>query len=138
VPHLDDVEEHQHGQHAGRRHLQVLRRHEGAPPVVAIGEDAADQREQDDRQLLQERVEAQEERRIRQRDDQPVLRHDLHPRADARGAAPNHCTRKVAIGERGEHPPHRAGPDRRRGRRHGFRGRSGCSDGFGQEFSNES
>ena len=34
-----------------------------APAIVAVGEHAADEREQDDRQLLQEGVEAEEERR---------------------------------------------------------------------------
>src|SRR5215831_15202079 len=66
VPDLHDVQVHQQGERAGRRHLDVLRHHQRLAFVVAIGEDAADEREQDDRQLLQERVEAQVEGRVRQ------------------------------------------------------------------------
>ena len=60
----------------------------------------ADEREQDDRQLLQERVETEVEgRRVGQRDDEPVLGDDLHPRADARGAGANPLHAEVAVGE---------------------------------------
>ncbi len=119
VPHLHHLEVHQDRQHPGGRHLQVLRCHEGPPPVVAIGEDAANQREQDDRQLLQEGVEAEEEGRIGQRDDEPVLRDDLHPRADARGAGAEPLHAEVAVGERREHAAHGPGANRRGWRRRG-------------------
>jgi hypothetical protein len=68
------------------RHLHVLRREQRTPAIASVGEHAARKREEDDRQLLQERIEAEEERRVGQRQHQPVLRHDLHPGADARGA----------------------------------------------------
>jgi len=74
------------GEHARRRHLHALRRDQRPAAIVAVREHAADEREQDDRQLLQKRVEAEEERRVGQRQHQPVLRDDLHPGADARGA----------------------------------------------------
>ena len=48
-----------------RGHLDVLRGEQRPPPVVPIGEHAADEREEHDRQLLQERVEAEEKRGAR-------------------------------------------------------------------------
>ena len=76
--------------------------------VVAIGEDAADEREEDDRQLLQERVEAEVERRAGQRQNQPVLRDDLHPRADGRTAGANPLDAEIPVGEGRQRPPHEA------------------------------
>ena len=71
------------------------------PAIVAVGDDAADQREQQDRQLAHERVEAEEERRrgAGERDDQPRLRHLLHPRADARGQGAEPQQTEVPVGE---------------------------------------
>ena len=63
VPDLDDAADTSSSASvARRRHLDVLRRQQRPPAIVAIGEHAADEREQDDRQLLQERVEAEVER----------------------------------------------------------------------------
>ena len=46
------------------RHLHVLRREQQPPAIVPIGDDAADQREQQDRQLAEEVVEPEVERPI--------------------------------------------------------------------------
>ncbi len=108
VPDLDDVEIHQDGERARRGHLDVLRRHQRLAAVVAIGEHAADEREEDDRQLLQERVEAEVERRIGQREDQPVLRDDLHPRADGRTAGADPLDAEIPVGEGRQHAPQAA------------------------------
>jgi hypothetical protein len=73
---------------------------------VAIGEYASDEREHDDRELLQERIEAEKERGIGQREDQPVLCDDLHPRADRRAAGADPLNAEVAITEGRQHPAH--------------------------------
>jgi hypothetical protein len=137
VPDLDDVEVHQHRQRRRGAHLDVLRGQERAAAIVAIGEDAADQREEDDRQLLEEGVQPEEERTIgvgRQRHHQPVLRDDLHPGADARRAGANPLDAKIAIGEGGERAPHRSCANRGGRRQRGVAGRGGrfSLDGFGQ------
>ena len=44
-------------------HLHVLRAEQQLPAIVAIGDDAADEREEQDRQLAEEIVEAEVERR---------------------------------------------------------------------------
>ena len=103
VPDLDDVEVHQDGERARRGHLNVLRRHQRFPAVVAIGKDAADEREQDDRELLQERVEAEVERRVGQREDQPVLRDNLHPGPDGRTAGADPLDAEIPVHERRQH-----------------------------------
>ena len=96
------VGEHQRGEHERRRHLHVLRDEEQLPAVVAIGDDAADHREEEDRQLAEEVVEPEVERRFREVENEPALRDLLHPGADGRGesAEPEHG--KIAIGEGGE------------------------------------
>ena len=120
VPDLDHLQVHQQRERARRRHLNDLRHDERAAAIVTVGEDAADQREQDDRQLLQKRIEPEEERRARQRQHQPVLRDDLHPCADARGACPEPLHPEIAVGERGKHARHRAHAERT--------GRGRCGD----------
>ena len=67
VPDADDVEVDERRQREGRGHLHVLRGEQQLPPVVAVGDDAADEREEQDGQLAEERVEAEEERRRRSR-----------------------------------------------------------------------
>ena len=65
------------------------------PAVVAVGEHAADEREQHDRQLLQERVEPEEERRrwSARATSQFCATICIHvPMLDVQ--APIHCTRK--------------------------------------------
>jgi hypothetical protein len=107
VPDVHDVPVDEGRQREGRAHLHVLRREEEVAAVMAIGDDAANQREEQDRQLAEKGVEAEEEgrRRAGDRQDQPALRDLLHPGADGRGhgAAPEHA--EVAIGEGSGHPP---------------------------------
>ena len=100
----------------GRRHLDVLRAEQQLPAIVAIGDDAAEHREEQDRQLAEEVVEPQVERGLRQLEDQPALRHLLHPRADGRGegAEPEH--REIAISEGGEGAVQEGGAKGRRRR----------------------
>ena len=64
--------------------------------------DAADEREQQDRQLPEEIVEPKEERGLGEVEDEPALRDLLHPRADGRRerAEPEHA--EIPVGEGGE------------------------------------
>ena len=93
------------GQREGRAHLHALRDQQHRPAIAAVGDHAADEREEQDRQLAEERVEAEVERRVRQREHEPALGDLLHPRADAgrEGADPQHA--EVAVGERARHAP---------------------------------
>ena len=72
------------------------------PPIVAIGDDPADQREEQDRQLPEEIVEPEEERRLGQIEDQPGLRDLLHPVADRRGEGAEPQDAEVAVVKGGE------------------------------------
>ena len=114
--HVRGAAEHERGEHEGAGRLHELRADEQPAPVVPIRDHAADQRQQQDRQLADEGVEAEPERRSADRQDQPVLRDLLHPRP-RRGqhvAAPEQP--EVAGGERrGE--AREAAPRRRRRRR---------------------
>ena len=98
--HVLGAAEDQRGQHEGAGGLDELRADQQPAPIVAIGDDAADQRQQQDRQLADEGVEAEPERRAADRQHQPVLRDLLHPRARRRQhvAAPEQA--EVAGGER--------------------------------------
>ena len=64
VPDLDDLEIHQRASVPDVAIWMHWDAEERASAVVAISEHAADEREQDDRQLLQKRVESEEERRL--------------------------------------------------------------------------
>ena len=76
-----------------------------AAPIAAIGHDAADQREQHDRQLAEKGVEPEEERRIGERQNQPVLGDALHPGADAGGEGAEPQDAEIPVGERGRQAP---------------------------------
>jgi hypothetical protein len=67
---------------------------------VTIGDDAADQRQQQDRQLSEKVVEAQIERRFGELEDEPALRDFLHPCAHGRGEGTEPEEAKIAIRER--------------------------------------
>ena len=82
VPDAHVAEEHQRRQNERGGHLDVLRAEQQTTAIVAIGDDAADQREQQDRQLAEEIIEPEEERRLGEIENQPALRDLLHPRAD--------------------------------------------------------
>ena len=109
-------EDEQGGERERRRHLDVLRSEQQLPAIVPIGDDAADEREEQDRQLAEEVVEPQVERGLRQLEDEPALRHLLHPRADGggEGAEPEHP--EIAIGECREGPVQKGGAKGRRRR----------------------
>ena len=83
-------------------HLDELRADEQPLPIVAVGDDAAEEREEEDRQLSQEVVEPEIERRLGEVEHEPALRDFLHPGADGRGegAEPQHP--EIAVRERGE------------------------------------
>ena len=100
--HLAEV--HQRRQRERRCHLYELRSDQHAAAVVAIGDDAADEREQEDRELPEEVVEAQVERGIGQLEDEPRLGHLLHPVPDRRGESPEPQDAEIAVVERGEGP----------------------------------
>ena len=102
VPDADVAEVDQRRERERRRHLDVLRAEQQAASIVAIGDDAADQREQQDRQLPEKVVEPEEERRLRQIEDQPALRDLLHPGADRGGEGAEPQDAEIAIGERRE------------------------------------
>ena len=51
------------GEREGGRHLDELRADEQPLPIVAVGDDAAEEREEEDRQLSQEVVEPEIEPR---------------------------------------------------------------------------
>ena len=70
--------------------------------IVAVGDDAADQRQQQDRQLAEEVVEAEVERRFGELEDEPALRDLLHPGADRRGEGAEPQDAEIPVGERGE------------------------------------
>ena len=87
-----------------QRHLHVLRPEQHAAAVDAVGDDAADQREQYDGDLAQETVEAQQKRRAGDGKHQPALRHDLHPGADRRSAGAEPQQAELAVMESLEDP----------------------------------
>ncbi len=102
MPDAHDVPVDQRSQRECRGHLNVLRGEQQPFPIVAIGNDPADQRQQQDGQLAKEGIEPQKERRRRAGDGQhqPVLRDLLHPRPDGRGERAEPQDAEVAVGER--------------------------------------
>jgi hypothetical protein len=94
---------------------------------------AGDEREEHDRKLLQECIEAQEEGRSRQRQDHPVLRTELRPGADAGTAGTKPLHAEIAIGEGRQHAAERALAEggRRRSDRVNFSGGRGSFGGTG-------
>jgi hypothetical protein len=71
---------------------------------VAIGDDAAEDREEQDGQLAEEVVETEVKGRLGQLEHQPALGDLLHPRADRGRERPEPENRKIAIGEGGKSP----------------------------------
>src|SRR5262249_10200851 len=102
VPDPDVTEEDQSRQDERRGHLDVLRSKQESSAIVAICDYAADQREQQDRQLTEKIVEPKEKRRLGEIEDQPALRDLLHPGADGRGKGAEPQDAEVAITERGK------------------------------------
>jgi hypothetical protein len=63
VPDVHDIPVDERGQRERGAHLDALRREQQPLAIVAIGDDAADQREQQDGQLAEERIESEKEGR---------------------------------------------------------------------------
>ena len=82
---------------AGARHLHILRAEQNLPPLHAVGHHAADQREQEDGNAAEKLIQRQQKGRMAQPVDQPALRHDLHPGADAGGAGADPHQAEIAI-----------------------------------------
>src|SRR5215468_504139 len=75
-----------------------------APPIVAIGEGAADESEADGRDRAEDTVEPQLDRRVRQLIEQPVGCRHLHPSADVGNKKADPKKSKIAIVKGGETP----------------------------------
>jgi hypothetical protein len=97
MPYLHDVREGQRGQRERAHHLHILRTDEHGAAVAAVGNHAADQREEHDGDLAEEAVEAQVKRVFREFVDQPALRHGLHPGADGGGTGSDPHQPEIAI-----------------------------------------
>ena len=134
VPDLHDAEEHEEGQRGRRHHLDVLRRHQRLSSIAAVGQHAADEHEEHERQALEESVEAEEKGRSGQRLNHPVLRRHLRPRADARCAGAKPLDAKIAVSEGGERPTKRFRAEQGDGSDHRVGGGGDLRwSGFGQE-----
>ena len=97
LPHLDVAHRVDDGEGEGTGHLNVLRTEQQVAAFDAVGHGAADQREQENRNLAQKRIEPQKEARFRKVEYQPRLSHDLHERSHAgRAGAEEHHT-EIAI-----------------------------------------
>ena len=82
VPDLDDVEPHQHRQRERDSHLHALREDQHVAALETVGQHAAQQGKEEDRNGLQDGVEGQQPRGVADLPDQPALREHLHPGAD--------------------------------------------------------
>ena len=97
----------QRRKHERRSHLNALRTEQQTPPVVPVGNDATENGEQKDRELTEEVVQAEEERGLRQVENEPALRHFLHPRADRGGERAKPENPEVPVAERCKRPLYR-------------------------------
>ena len=86
-PRLEPAGDQQHDDRGRAQHLDRLEQRDHAPAIGAIGERAADQRQQPHRRVHRERVEPDQERRRAEGEQQPRLRDLLGPGADAREQA---------------------------------------------------
>lgn len=68
--------------------------------IVTVGDHATDQREEKEWELSEKRIESEEERRTRQRENEPLLSESLHPRADGRRKRREPEIAKVRMRER--------------------------------------
>ena len=92
-PDVDQSGRHQNGEHGRAAHLHVLGDEQDPVPLDPVGHHAADQREEEDGNAAEKLVERQQEGGMAQAIDEPALRHDLHPGADAgRAGAEPHQT----------------------------------------------
>ena len=87
VPDMHHARKYQRGEHECSAHLDVLRHQQHFAAIMTVGDYAAQQRQEYDRDLPQKTVQAQEERRvIGEVVDQPGLRRRLHLGPDLGGA----------------------------------------------------
>ncbi len=84
VPDAHDVEVDERGQDERAGQLDGLGADQQVAAIVAVGDHAADQRQQQDRQFADEAVESEVEGRAADGQHQPVLRDLLHPGAGRR------------------------------------------------------
>ena len=67
---------------------------------MPVGDHPADEREQQDRQLAEKVVQPKEKRGFGQVENEPALRHLLHPRADRRGEGAEPQNAKIPVSKR--------------------------------------
>ena len=94
---MHPADHHQNREQAGAGHLHLLRAEQYPPPLDAVGHHAADQGKQEDGNAAQELIERQQKCGVAEAVDQPALRHDLHPRADAGRAGADPHQPEIAI-----------------------------------------
>ena len=99
MPDADDLEGEEGGEEEGAGHLDILRAEQDVAAIDAVGDDAADQREQQNGDLAEEAIETEKEGRAGEGEDQPALSDDLHPGADGGGAGANPEEAKIAVME---------------------------------------
>ena len=101
VPDLHHLEIHQQRQDEGAGHLDVLRSQQNPAAIDAVGDHAADERKQHDRQISEESEQTQEERgsRTGHFQHQPGLSHALHPRSGGRRERARPHQAEVAVAE---------------------------------------
>ncbi len=106
MPRLDQPGHREQAEHGGRRPHRRLRDRQDAALRVAVGDDAGERREQEDREELQAGREAEGAGAAGEREDEPVLGDALHPRADVGHEGARREQPVVADAERGERRPH--------------------------------
>lgn len=81
---MDVSRSYQDREQRGTCHLNVLRNEENSSPLDAVGNYASDQRKKKDRDAAEKLIQSEQKGRMTEAIDQPSLRYDLHPGADAR------------------------------------------------------
>ena len=97
VPDVHLASCHQDGEQSGGSHLHILGGEQNLPALHPIGHHATDQREQEDGNAAEKLIQRQQERGVAEPVDQPALRHDLHPGANAGGAGAKPHQAEIAI-----------------------------------------
>src|SRR5262249_48293568 len=93
-----------------RSHLHILRSEKDLASFDAIGDDATDQRKQEDRDAAEKLVQRQQESRVTEAVNQPALRHNLHPGTNAGSAGANPHQAEIAILKCLEDPADQSNP----------------------------
>jgi hypothetical protein len=91
----------------GASHLDVLGGQQHFPSIHTIGEDTPDQREQDDRELPQEKIQSQIKGILCEVIDEPALCELLNKRPDGRGTCSDPHQAKITMPKRSEGPAKR-------------------------------